>query len=136
MGPRRKFDTKHFDLKINLKSAIPIYEQIKDAVKIAIFSNKLNDNDKLISIRDISNRFNINPITIMKAYNQLETEGLLYSRRGSGYFVKVDKNKIEKGKSEIFQKEVNTFLKKIASLGYTPKELISIIKKIMEKKND
>ena len=80
----RKFETKSFELDVNVKSAIPIYEQIKDAVKISIFTEKLQEGDQIISIRELSTRYNINPITIMKAYNQLETEGYLYSRRGSG----------------------------------------------------
>ena len=120
----RKFDTKLFELAVDVKSAVPIYEQIKNAVKMAIFSEQLSEGDKLASIRDLSTRFNINPITIMKAYNQLESEGLLVSRRGSGYFVKSDKSGVEKGKVEIFRKEVSGFLEKIAGMGFTAKDLL------------
>ncbi len=136
MVSKRKFNTKFFELNIDVKSAVPIYEQIKNAVKMAIFSNKLKEGDKIISIRDVSSRFNINPITIMKAYNQLEIEGFLFSRKGSGYYVQAENNKLETHKSELFQKEVIEFLKRIASMGYSADDLILILKKHKGEEND
>ena len=134
MVERRKFDTKFFELVVDVKSAVPIYEQIKNSVKMAIFSKKLQEGDKIISIREVSSRFKINPITIMKAYSQLETEGLLFSKRGSGYFVQVDEGKSDEGKLELFHKEVTSFLKKIAGLGFSADDLMFELKKIMEEK--
>ncbi len=136
MVSKRKFNTKFFELNIDVKSAVPIYEQIKNAVKMAIFSNKLKEGDKIISIRDVSSRFNINPITIMKAYNQLEIEGFLFSRKGSGYYVQIENNNLDIHKSELFQKEVIEFLKKIASMGYSADDLILILKKHKGEEND
>jgi len=103
---------------------------------MAIFSNKLKEGDKIISIRDVSSRFNINPITIMKAYNQLEIEGFLFSRKGSGYYVQIENNNLDIHKSELFQKEVIEFLKKIASMGYSADDLILILKKHKGEEND
>ncbi len=136
MVNRRKFDTKSYELDVNVKSAVPIYEQIKNSVKMAIFTRKLQEGDKIISIREVSSRFKINPITIMKAYSQLETEGLLFSKRGSGYFVQVAEGKLDDGKLELFEKEVTVFLKKIASLGFSADDLMLVLKKLMEEKKD
>ena len=132
----RKFETKSFDLDVNVKSAVPIYEQIKNAVKISIFTEKLRDGDQIVSIRELSTRYNINPITIMKAYNQLESEGYLFSRRGAGYYVKTDKRDCGKGKREILEMEVSRFLKKIAALGFNAKDLLIELNKYMEGKTD
>lgn len=131
-----KTATKSFDLDVDVKSAVPLYEQIKTAVQMAIFTGKLQEGDKVISIRDLSTRYNINPITIMKAYNQLETEGFLFSRRGSGYFVKVDPQNLQQGKHELFRKEVSGFLKRISSLGYSAEDLLEELKGYMEVKKD
>ncbi len=114
----KKFEVKSFELEINEKSAVPIYDQIKSAIKLAIFTNKLDDGDKIISIRDLSTQHKVNPLTIMKAYNQLEGEGFMRSRRGSGYYVQIDNKKLEQGRKEMFKKEVSRFLERIASLGY------------------
>lgn len=134
MVARREYDTKYFELDVNVKSAVPIYEQIKNAVKMAIFSKRLKDGDKIISTRDVSTRFNINPITIMKAYKQLEMEGFLLSKRGSGYYVQINYSEMDNSKSELFQQEVTKFLKNIADLGYSAEDLMSALKKIMEEK--
>lgn len=110
-------------MDVDVKSAIPIYEQIKDAVKIAIFSQKLKADDKVISVRNLSVRHNINPLTILKAYGQLEADGFLYSRRGSGYFVRADPKKTKTARNTILKKEVATFFKRISSLGFTLSDL-------------
>jgi GntR family transcriptional regulator len=119
----KKPETKTFFLDVDVKSAVPIYEQIKDAVKLAIFSQRLRADDKVISVRNLSVRHNINPLTILKAYGQLETDGFLYSRRGSGYFVKPGAEKSGAAKSAILKKEVGAFIKRISSLGFTLKDL-------------
>jgi GntR family transcriptional regulator len=119
----KKSKTTSFLLDVDVKSAIPIYEQIKDAVKIAIFSQKLKADDKVISVRNLSVRHNINPLTILKAYGQLEADGFLYSRRGSGYFVRADPKKTKTARNTILKKEVATFFKRISSLGFTLSDL-------------
>ena len=119
----KKTETKSFLLDVDVKSAIPIYEQIKDAVKIAVFSQKLQGDDKMISVRNLSTRHNINPLTILKAYGQLEADGFLYSRRGSGYFVKSGSEKSGTARNAVLKKEVADFFKRISSLGFTLRDL-------------
>ena len=124
----KKFETKSFELNVDVKSAIPIYEQIKDAIKMAIFSQRLKNEDKIISVRNLSTRNNINPLTILKAYGQLESEGFLYSRRGSGYYVRTSSKKFEIAGKAILKKEVADFFKRIFSLGFTLKDLQAELK--------
>jgi GntR family transcriptional regulator len=124
----KKSKTTSFLLDVDVKSAIPIYEQIKDAVKIAIFSQKLQADDKVISVRNLSTRHNINPLTILKAYGQLEADGFLYSRRGSGYYVKPGSEKSSTARNAVLKKEVADFFKRISSLGFTLRDLQGEIK--------
>jgi GntR family transcriptional regulator len=132
----KKPETKSFDLKLNTKSAMPIYEQIKNAVKIAIFSGKLVEGDTIISIRDFATQFKVNPITIMKAYNLLEHEGFLVSKRGSGYYIKVNPDKLQDGKREIFKKEISAFMERIAGMGYTEENFIDELNHYIEQKKN
>ena len=132
----KNFETKSFELDVNVKSAVPIYEQIKSAVKLAILSEKLEDGDKLVSIRSLSTRFNINPLTIMKAYNQLESEGFLQSRRGAGYYVKTSGRGLGDDRRDMFQKSIGEFLEKVAVMGFTVNDLIEELKKYSEVKED
>jgi GntR family transcriptional regulator len=128
----KKLDTKSFDLRLDVKSAVPIYEQIKNAIKMALFTGKLEEGDKIVSIRELAARNNVNPITIMKAYSQLETEGFLFSRRGAGYFIKVDREKTREGKRELFLGEIREFLKRIADMGYSAEDFMEELKHVME----
>jgi GntR family transcriptional regulator len=130
----KKLNTKSFELDVDVKSAVPIYEQIKDAIKMAVFIGKLKEGDKIISIREVSSRYNINPITILKAYNQLEHDGFLYSRRGAGYYIQIDKEKFHQGRVEMFKQEIARFLKRITNLGYTLEDFLAELKKYMEEK--
>lgn len=99
----KKEPNKFFDIKIDAKSALPVYEQVKRAIKLTILSGHLNTGDQLTSIRELSQKLKINPNTILKVYYQLEVEGFIVSRPGAGYFVKVDYRKTQKEKREIFE---------------------------------
>lgn len=133
----KNLETKSFLLDVDVKSAIPIYEQIKNALKIAIFTQQLKNDDRITSVRSLSTRHNINPLTILKAYNQLENEGFLYSKRGSGYYVKSGPTRSVSLKNEILKKELADFIKKISGLGFTLEDLQQELKKHSEvTKND
>lgn len=123
-----KTETKSFDLEVNVKSAVPIYEQIKNAVKLSLFSGRLAEGDQVVSIRELATRHNINPLTIMKAYSQLETEGFLHSRRGSGYFVSARDAGDREKKRALFKQEVADFLKRIGRLGFTARDLLAEVR--------
>jgi len=116
--------TKAFDLTINVKSALPIYEQIKAAVRLAVVSGGLKEDDQLISVRNLASRHKINPLTILKAYNQLETEGLLYSRRGSGFFVQRRKSTLSAEKDALLNRLFDDFLRNANRLGFSKAEVI------------
>ena len=69
-------------------SGVPIYEQIKEQVKAAIFNGELKDGDLLPSIRQLAKDLQISVITTMRAYNDLEKEGFITSVQGKGCYVK------------------------------------------------
>ena len=69
------------------RSGIPIYEQIKEQIKAAIFSGELQEDDMLPSIRQLARDLKISVITTTRAYSDLEQEGFLASVQGKGSFV-------------------------------------------------
>ena len=72
---------------ISNSSSIPIYEQIKTAIKQAIFSNELKEEDMLPSIRSMANDLKISFLTVKRAYDELEEEGYIKTVQGKGSFV-------------------------------------------------
>jgi len=69
------------------RSGIPIYEQIKEQIKTAIFSGELQEDDLLPSIRQLARDLKISVITTTRAYSDLEQEGFIATVQGKGCFV-------------------------------------------------
>src|SRR5271169_5605013 len=65
----------------------PIYRQLRDLVVAMILDGILQDGDPLPSVRNVAAEFRVNPLTVLKSYQQLVDEGLVESRRGRGMFV-------------------------------------------------
>ena len=72
---------------ISNSSSIPIYEQIKTAIKQAIFSNELKEEDVLPSVRSMANDLKISFLTVKRAYDELEQAGFIKTVPGKGSFV-------------------------------------------------
>jgi GntR family transcriptional regulator len=66
----------------------PIYRQLRDRVVEMILDRVLNEGDALPSVRNVAAEYRVNPLTILKAYQQLVDEELVEKRRGLGMFVK------------------------------------------------
>lgn len=66
----------------------PIYRQLRDRVVALILEGALADGDALPSVRNVAAEFQVNPLTVLKAYQQLVDEELVESRRGRGMFVR------------------------------------------------
>jgi len=66
----------------------PIYRQLRDFVVTMILDGSLAEGEVLPSVRHVAAEFRVNPLTVLKGYNELVAEGLIESRRGRGMFVK------------------------------------------------
>jgi GntR family transcriptional regulator len=75
-------------LPIDPSSGLPIYRQIVDQVRRMIVAGGLAAGERLPSVREISATLQINPLTVTKAYGELERAGLVEMRRGLGMFVR------------------------------------------------
>ena len=125
---KNKIIKKGFEIKIDNKSAVPIYEQIKRGIKLMIISGQLKNGDPILSIRELASKLKVNPNTIIKVYYQLEAEGYISSKPGSMYVVDIDKERVRKEKHTFFRRETEEYIAKIVSMGYTPDEAIEEIK--------
>lgn len=71
----------------NWNDAQPIYRQLRDRVVAMILEGVLNDGDPLPSVRSVAAEYRLNPLTVLKGYQQLVDEQLVEKRRGRGMFV-------------------------------------------------
>jgi|SRR5688500_14611687 GntR family transcriptional regulator len=66
----------------------PIYRQLRDLVVAMILDRVLNEGDPLPSVRQVSAEYRVNPLTVLKSFQQLVDEQLVEKKRGRGMFVK------------------------------------------------
>ncbi len=103
----------------------PIYRQLRDRVVHMILDGALNENDPLPSVRNVAAEHRVNPLTVLKGYQELVDEELVEMRRGLGMFVKAGaRTRLLQGER---QKFLNEHWPRIAAtierLGLTQKEL-------------
>ena len=99
---------------ISNNSSIPIFEQIENAIKQAIFSNELKEEDMLPSVRSLANDLKISFLTVKRAYDELEEAGFIKTVPGKGSFM-ASKN-LELIKEEKL-KEIQDYIEKIYNIS-------------------
>src|SRR5437870_12884951 len=104
----------------------PIYRQLRDRVVAMILDGLLNEGDPLPSVRNVAAEYRVNPLTVLKAYQELVGEQLVETRRGLGMFVNAGAHDLLlKGERQKFLTEQwPTVAATIQRLGITPKELL------------
>src|SRR5881394_2676372 len=104
----------------------PIYRQLRDRVVHMILDGVLNEGDPLPSVRSVAAEYRVNPLTVLKAYQQLVHEQLVETKRGLGMFVKPGaRNLLLKGeRQKLLAEQWPRVAATIQRLGITPKELL------------
>jgi GntR family transcriptional regulator len=104
----------------------PIYRQLRDRVVAMILDGVLAEGDPLPSVRTVAAEYRVNPLTVLKGYQQLVDEGLVESRRGRGMFINVGARELllrgERGR--FLAEEWPRVWATIQRLGLTPQELL------------
>ncbi len=85
---------------------LPIYRQLRDRVVEMILENVLGDGDALPSVRNVAAEYRLNPLTVLKGYQELVDEGLVEKKRGRGMFV------TDGAKKQLLKDERQRFLEK------------------------
>jgi GntR family transcriptional regulator len=104
----------------------PIYRQLRDRVVAMILDGVLKEGDPLPSVRNVAAELRVNPLTVLKGYQQLVDEQLVEKRRGLGMFVKMDSRKLllRAERDRFLTEEWPRILATIERLGLSPKELL------------
>jgi GntR family transcriptional regulator len=109
----------------------PIYRQLRDRVVAMILDGLLNEGDPLPSVRSVAAEYRVNPLTVLKAYQQLVGEELVETKRGLGMFVNAGaRDLLLKGERQKFLTDQwPAIAATIQRLGITPKELLKAAKR-------
>jgi DNA-binding transcriptional regulator YhcF (GntR family) len=102
-----------------------IYLQIADRLMEQILSGELKEEDRVPSVRDVAAAMGVNPNTVMRTFEFLQNEEIIYTRRGVGYFVSPDAKKVilAEQRREFLEEELPLIKQKMQMLGIDISEL-------------
>ncbi|MDD6564548.1 MAG: GntR family transcriptional regulator [Clostridiales bacterium] len=123
-------------IQLDLSDHRPLYEQIKDKIKLLIINGVLHTDEKIPSVRELAQQLTINPNTIQRAYRDLESEGYIYSIRAKGSFVAPSENVESKVKMKALETDFSDMVRKARFLGVGKQELFDKIDEIFKEVSD
>ena len=105
----------------------PIYRQLRDRVVAMILDGVLKEGDPLPSVRNVAAEYRVNPLTVLKGYQELVNEGLVESRRGLGMFINAGARKLllEGERQKFLSEEWPRISATIQRLGLKAEELLN-----------
>ncbi|WP_296141630.1 GntR family transcriptional regulator [uncultured Anaerococcus sp.] len=122
-------------MKIIIKngSPIPIYEQVKNAIKDEILQGNVSPGEKLPSVRSLARELSISILTVKKSYDELELEGFIESRQGLGTFVGNYDPKLRfEEKQKKLEESLLSAISMAKDIGMTKSDLIKVLEYLYE----
>jgi len=112
----------------NLDKKRPICPQICERLCIMIATGEVGAGERLMSVREVALSAGVTPNTVQKSFEQLEQKGVIYSRRGSGWYVNEDIHVAREMMNELVHGKTAAYLGDMHSLGMTYNDIINVIK--------
>lgn len=103
-----------------------IYLQICDVICEQVLSGSLLPDERIPSVREYGADIGVNPNTVMRSYEKLTNDGIIYNRRGIGYFICSDAREIilEVQRKDFLENELPLIQKRMKLLGLDPKDVL------------
>jgi len=101
----------------------PIYEQIVMHFCRALIKGELQPSQRIPSIRELAMQLQVNTNTVQRAYQEMERRQLIFSKRGTGYFITEGENMVQEIKTEMVKDVVSRFLEEMRALGFKDSQI-------------
>ena len=109
----------------------PMYKQVTDQIKDAIASGDLRPNERLPSVRELSEALNVSAITVKRAYQDLENDGYVLTRAGLGSFVAaVERDALRERKLAEVQEELRRLVRSSAKFGISAGDIVRLARQV------
>ncbi|MDR0465028.1 MAG: GntR family transcriptional regulator [Treponema sp.] len=110
----------------------PIYRQIILQFSQAFVRGDIKPGERIPSIREISALLTVNSNTMQRVYQEMEREGLINSKRGTGYFFTEEMNMIEKMRRELAAGSQSRYVEEMRALGFADGEILKSLELFMK----
>jgi DNA-binding transcriptional regulator YhcF (GntR family) len=121
-------------LKWQFNDQRPIYAQLMEQIQFGIVTGEYPQGSNMLSVRALALEAEVNPNTMQKALSELETQGLLYTRRTAGRFVTEDEKVVRKLREQLAKKTIRAFFQGMERLGISKEEAVSMLEAAEEVK--
>ena len=116
-------------ITLNYRDARPIYEQVCDGLRRLIVSGAIADGDKLPSVRALATQLAINPNTIQRAYNELETSGYCCSVPGKGCFAVHTYRAQDDARRLSLEHQLKELLQELRAMGVSEEDIQALCRR-------
>jgi GntR family transcriptional regulator len=122
--------------RLDSHSGVPIYRQIQDQIRYGIASGLLLGGEQLPTVRALAVELSVNPNTVIKAYTELEREGVLTTEQGTGTFVAAGKSPVLSDQSRLAKIEslCLEFLAQASRYGFSTDDVLKAIQSLPRRK--
>lgn len=103
----------------------PIYQQIIHRFSRSLVKGELQQGDRIPSIRELAVTLKVNANTIQRAYQEMERDEMIYSKRGTGYFVMENEQIVDRVRNKMVNESMSRFLQEMRALGFNNGEILS-----------
>lgn len=110
----------------------PLCPQICEQICVGIASGEFQPEERLMSVREVAVAAGVNPNTVQRAFEQLERDGILYSVRGSGWFVGEEISRAKAVLETIMRDKTAAYFKEMYALGLEPEAVKLYVKEWIE----
>ena len=121
---------------MEFKDNIPIYLQIEQYLYRQIALGKMKAGEKIPSVRKLALELTVNVNTVQRALQEMNTQGILYTKRGEGNFVTEDTELLSKTKQSLIDNVLDEFVQNMEKLGVKQDELVSTLENYLENGED
>ena len=110
----------------------PIYSQIIALLTRSFARGRIKPGERIPSIREMAQHMKVNANTVQRVYQEMERDGLIESKRGTGYFFTEDAGMVEKMNVGLASEAIRAFLHEMRALGYSDRQIIEKLEERMK----
>lgn len=118
--------------RLTFNDHMPIYRQIILEFSRAFVRGDIKPGERIPSIRDMSALLKVNTNTVQRVYQEMERDGLINSKRGTGYFFTEEKHMTDKTRHNLARDSLHRFVEEMRALGCEDKEILEELKAYMK----
>ncbi len=116
-------------IRISQDDGTPIYQQLINQIKLLVASGRLAADEQLPAVRKLAETLLINPNTVARAYRELESAGVVISKRGSGVFVSSAGSPLSRReKNRLLNERIDALLTEAVQLGFAIESVDSLVR--------